>query len=79
MRKVSSLKKFAAVIGAVREITSFNITYIGPGTGSLIIQAVLAAMLGAAVAARLYWSRIKRFFSRKKGEQEPEPEPEVDE
>ena len=65
---------FAAVIGALRAFCSAGTGYIGPGTGSLIIQVVLASALGAMVALRLYWSRLKVFFSRKKGEPEEPPE-----
>ncbi|MBK5092964.1 MAG: hypothetical protein JJE48_05555 [Actinobacteria bacterium] len=45
-----------------------SVAYIGAGTGSLIIQVVLASMLGAAVVTRIYWQRIKEFFSRNKEE-----------
>ncbi len=40
------------------------ILYIDAGTGSIIIQGLIAAFAGAAVTARLYWSRIKRTFGR---------------
>jgi hypothetical protein len=62
----------------VRAVSLSRTCYIGPGTGSLIIQVVIASALGAAVALRLYWSRIKGFFSRKKTEVEPQ-QPELDE
>lgn len=44
----------------------FMLGYIGAQTGSLIIQAVIAASVGAAVAIRLYWGRIKKLFTRGK-------------
>jgi len=40
--------------------------YIGAGTGSLIIQAVIAATVGGLFALKIYWRRIKAFFLRKK-------------
>ena len=40
--------------------------YIDPGTGSFVIQVVLAAILGSAFYIKLSWRRIKKFFSRKK-------------
>lgn len=43
------------------------IGYIGAQTGSLIIQAVIAASVGIAVGVRLYWGKIKMLFSRGKG------------
>lgn len=38
--------------------------YIDPGTGSLLVQALVAAGLGVLMAVRMYWARIKSFFSR---------------
>lgn len=40
--------------------------YLDPGSGSLIIQIVLAALLGAGVAIRVFWKNIKSFFTGKK-------------
>lgn len=40
--------------------------YIGAGTGSLIIQAVIALTVGGLFALKIYWRRIKAFFLRKK-------------
>ena len=36
--------------------------YIDPGTGSYIIQVVIAGLLGALVSLRIYWARIKAYF-----------------
>lgn len=40
--------------------------YIDPGSGSYIIQAIVAAALGAAFFVKTSWWRIKMFFRRKK-------------
>jgi len=37
--------------------------YLDPGTGSYILQLVLAALLGTAFAVKLFWLRIKTFFA----------------
>jgi hypothetical protein len=39
--------------------------YIDGGTGSLALQAALAAVLGIGVYVKMYWSRIRERFSRK--------------
>lgn len=39
--------------------------YIDPGSGSFIIQVVVGALLGASVAIKMYWARLKAFFRRK--------------
>jgi hypothetical protein len=33
--------------------------YIDPGTGSFVIQGIIAAVVGAGVAVRMFWGRIK--------------------
>jgi hypothetical protein len=42
-----------------------TIAYIDPGTGSLVLQAIAGGVAAAAVTARLYWSRLKRVFTRR--------------
>jgi hypothetical protein len=36
--------------------------YLDPGSGSFLIQLLIAALLGAAIAIRASWSRIKGWF-----------------
>lgn len=40
--------------------------YMDPGSGSFIIQMLIGASLGAAVAIKVFWRRIVGFFSRKR-------------
>lgn len=40
--------------------------YLDPGTGSMLIQIVLAVLLGAGVAVKIFWRNIKAFFTGKK-------------
>ncbi|HUV73162.1 MAG TPA: hypothetical protein VMW79_02525 [Anaerolineae bacterium] len=44
--------------------------YIDPGTGSYVIQLLIAALAGLAVAVKIYWNRIKGLFSRSSQETE---------
>jgi len=37
--------------------------YLDPGTGSIILQGLIATIAGALMAGRLYWQRIKHFFA----------------
>ena len=37
--------------------------YLDPGTGSYIIQIVIAGLLGAALSVRLFWHRIVGLFT----------------
>lgn len=40
--------------------------YLDPGSGSMLIQILLAALLGAGVAVKIFWRNIKAFFTGKK-------------
>lgn len=42
-------------------------TYLDPGSGSYLLQLLIAGLLGAALTVRLYWSRIKAFFVKRFG------------
>jgi ABC-type thiamin/hydroxymethylpyrimidine transport system permease subunit len=46
--------------------------YIDPGTGSLVVQAVVAALVTVGFLARSFWSRLVGVFRRGK----PAPAPE---
>jgi hypothetical protein len=39
--------------------------YLDPGAGSFIFQAIVAMLLGAAFTVKMYWRRLKGFFSGK--------------
>ncbi|MBP6179556.1 MAG: hypothetical protein KA480_14605 [Anaerolineales bacterium] len=45
--------------------------YLDPGSGSMIIQLAIAAILGLGVAIRASWGSIKKLFGAK-----PKPEEE---
>jgi hypothetical protein len=38
--------------------------YIDPGTGSYILQIVIAGLVGAAFTLKLFWKRIQVFFGK---------------
>jgi len=39
--------------------------YLDPGSGSILLQLILAAILGIGVVFRTQWSRIKSLFGSK--------------
>jgi len=41
------------------------LAYIDPGTGSALIQGMIAAIAAIGVTAKLYWHRLVAFLSRK--------------
>lgn len=53
--------------------------YIDPGTGSIVLQAVIGAFAAAVVAIGMFWKQIKTFvknlFSRSKKSEDPSEDP----
>jgi|GEM_PF-1120357 len=43
-----------------------RLAYIDPGTGSIIVQAAIAAAAGVAIAVKLYWDRLLKFLGIRK-------------
>lgn len=48
--------------------------YLDPGSGSYLIQLVIAGALGALLAIRMSWGRIKGIFRRGERAKEQKPE-----
>ena len=48
--------------------------YLDPGTGSILLQGLIAAVAAVTVGGRMYWSKIKGLFRSQK----PSPPPEWD-
>lgn len=38
--------------------------YLDPGTGSIILQSLIAGIIGSMAFARMYWTRLKEIFRR---------------
>ena len=39
--------------------------YLDPGTGMIIVQAVLGALIGLGVTLKIFWHRIKEKLTKK--------------
>ncbi len=37
--------------------------YIDPGSGSLVIQIIIGALVGVGITVKIYWYRLKGFIS----------------
>lgn len=46
--------------------------YIDPGTGSVLIQGIIAAVAAIGVTLKLYWHRFIGFFRKKPRDTAPE-------
>ena len=40
-------------------------SYLDPGTGSMIVQATIAALASGAIMVKVYWRRIVQLFRKK--------------
>ena len=41
-----------------------TLAYLDPGTGSMILQLLIAGLVGAGFAVKMFWFNIKGFFTR---------------
>ncbi len=48
---------FLALLFCLTPGTAF--AYIDPGTGSFVIQGIIAGVVGAGIAIKMFWHRIK--------------------
>lgn len=53
------------------------ILYLDPGSGSFLLQLLIAGLAGIGIAIGASWSKIKRLF--KKGKNKTEEDDDVDE
>jgi len=53
-----------------------DLAYLDPGTGSFLLQLLLATFLGGLFLLKTFWKRIKDFFSRlfSKNKKDEQPE-----
>jgi hypothetical protein len=47
--------------------------YIDPGSGSYLFQLLIASLLGGLYAVKLFWHKVKAFFSKLTGKKDAAP------
>ncbi len=72
---IKRVKVFFLIVAWATIFPSQALAYLDPGTGSLIIQSVIAGIVATAFAVRLYWSRILGWFKRPGDGATPPTEP----
>jgi hypothetical protein len=50
------------------------VAYLDPGSGSLVIQILIATLLGLGVALRASWGKIKGIFKGEKSRRKDDPD-----
>ena len=56
------LQKALIIIGLMVCLDLDASAYLDPGTGSYILQMLVAGVLGGMYAIKLYWNKILNFF-----------------
>ncbi len=62
--------RIAVMILGCTVLAAPSYAYLDPGTGSIILQSILAGVAVAMGVLRLYWYRLKAFFSGQSGKTE---------
>ena len=62
------IKKIVFIIILLRPDISY--AYFDPGTGSLLLQGLVAALAAAGAATTVYWNKLKSLFSKKKNDKD---------
>ena len=60
------------ILASIVFLPEFMFPYLDPGTGSYVIQVILAGILGVGVGIKLFWGKIKQLFVKKKPVKEEE-------
>jgi len=55
---------FVCIIGVMMALPPPVYAYVDPGSGSYILQVIIAGIAAASLSLRLFWTRIKALFSR---------------
>lgn len=57
------MKTFSALLFYILCISESH-AYLDPGTGSILIQGLVAGIAAAALVIKTYWHRVKSLFGR---------------
>ncbi len=61
-------KRFLIIVVTLFAFQGLFITdvygYIDPGTGSIVIQALIGALVGVGITLKIYWYKFKELFNR---------------
>jgi hypothetical protein len=61
-RNTAPTLSMVGVLGLIFPTDAF--AYLDPGTGSMVVQTVIAVLAAAGYALRVYWRRVQQLFKR---------------
>jgi hypothetical protein len=65
MKDVFENKRIVAVVALLVTATPVQLmAYLDPGSGSYMLQMLVAGLFGASVGIKTFWKQIKGFFTR---------------
>jgi hypothetical protein len=67
-------KKVLLLIALVFVFVPNTFAYLDPGSGSYIVQMIIAGILGGFYAIKLYWARIVNFIKGNSAQVDPDEE-----
>lgn len=63
--QVIGWRRALVLLAALLPVAPHAHAYLDPGTGSIILQGLIAAVAAVVTYAGLYWQKVKSFFSRR--------------
>lgn len=69
---VVNMFRLIALVSICLLMPRLALAYVDPGTGSFVIQGIMAAVVGVAVAVKMFWHRIKKALGMKVDRDESE-------
>ena len=63
----------AAILSSISTLLLTNEAYLDPGSGSYLLQLLLAGLLGSLFVLKASWGKIKGFFQHLLGRGEETP------
>ncbi|MCP4291950.1 MAG: hypothetical protein GY780_08960 [bacterium] len=60
-----SLPFFLVVLTSLMMLTSPAYAYIDPGTGSFLVQGLIAGVIAVGVTGKIFWAKIKSLITGK--------------
>ena len=73
-RRSSSISLSIFVALLILCVPSKAYAYIDPGTGSMILQGLIAGLMGVLFTIKTYWTRINSFLFRPKIDKKKKPD-----
>ena len=53
------IKKLITKNTFLDDVIDFTFLYLDPGSGSIIFQAIIGALVGVGIALKIYWEKLK--------------------